>query len=53
MRNKAAQCGWHGYDLLHCLFFSKAPKISIIALGDHAKGYLATLFQVKKSPLFL
>ncbi|KAK7352896.1 hypothetical protein VNO80_18327 [Phaseolus coccineus] len=26
MRGKPAKSGWHGYDLLQCLFFSKAPQ---------------------------
>lgn len=53
MRGKPAQSGWHK-DMIcfNACFSQKPPKISIIALGDHAKVHLATFFQVKK-PLYL
>jgi hypothetical protein len=59
MRSKSAEYSWHGYDILQYVCSSSSqklpqPKISIIVLGDHAKGSLASFFdQVKKAPFSL
>lgn len=50
MRDKAAKCGWHGYDLLQCLFFSKAPQDFNYSPRRPCKRFFGFILSSQKSP---
>jgi len=50
MRGKPAKSGWHGYDLLQCLFFSKAPQDFNYSPRRPCKRFFGFILSSQKSP---